>query len=72
MIKNGDISPYKFAELEKKWGFEGIEYVNTLYEDVMNSSNKSSALKNFIIKNNQLANQYDIKNLLITIFEFHI
>ena len=69
MIKNGDISPYKFAELAKKWGFEGIEYVNTLYEDVMNSSNKSSALKNFIIKNNQLANQYDIKNLLIMIDE---
>jgi len=69
MIKNGDISPYDFARLGKKWGFEGLEFVNTLYDDVMKASDKSLALKKFIVQNNQLANQYDIKNLLIMIDE---
>jgi sugar phosphate isomerase/epimerase len=69
MIKNGDISPYDFARLGKKWGFEGLEFVNTLYDDVMKASNKSLALKKFIVQNNQLANQYEIENLLIMIDE---
>lgn len=67
MINNGVISPYKFAELAKKWGFTGLEYVNDLYRDVMDAQNKKNALKNFIKKNIQLANQYDLKNILIMI-----
>ncbi len=67
MINNGVVSPYKFAELAKKWGFEGLEYVNDLYKDVMGAQNKKNALENFIKKNIQLANQYDLKNVLIMI-----
>lgn len=67
MINNGKVSPYHFAELAKKWNFEGLEYVNDLYKDVMDASNKSAALNQFIKKNNQLAKQNDLKNLLIMI-----
>jgi len=67
MISEGKISPYSFAELAKKWNFEGLEYVNALYKDVMDASNKSTALNQFIKKNNQLAQQHDLKNLLIMI-----
>jgi len=67
MIDEGKISPYSFAELAKKWGFEGLEYVNDLYKDVMNAKSKSIALKQFIEKNNKLAQQHELKNLLIMI-----
>lgn len=67
MIDEGKISPYSFAELAKKWGFEGLEYVNDLYKDVMNAKNKSIALKQFVKKNNELAQQHELKNLLIMI-----
>jgi len=67
MIGEGKISPYSFAELAKKWGFEGLEYVNDLYKDVVEASNKSVALNQFIKKNNELAQQHDLKNLLIMI-----
>tara|TARA_B110000444_G_scaffold232442_1_gene241136 strand:- start:965 stop:1933 length:969 start_codon:yes stop_codon:yes gene_type:complete len=67
MIKNGDISPYMFAELAKKWGFEGLEYVISLYKDVSDASSSNFAINQFVKRNNQLANQYDLKNLLIMI-----
>lgn len=67
MINDGKISPYKFAELAKKWGFEGLEYVNDLYRDVMDAPNKNNAIESFVKNNIQLANQYGLKNLLIMI-----
>ena len=54
----------KFA---KKHGFEGLEYVNTLYKDVMESKEKSKTIKSFIKKNNQIVNNLDLKNVLIMI-----
>ena len=53
-IQNGIMSPYTFAQNAKSLGFDGIEYVNALYDDVMKAENKSDALKNFIKKNNEL------------------
>ena len=67
MINSGEISPYDFPKLAAKWGFSGIEHVNALYHDVMKSKNKNLALKSFIKKNNQLAKNYDLKNLMIMI-----
>ena len=67
MINNGEISPYDFPKLASEWGFSGIEHVNALYNDVMDSNNKNLALKTFIKKNNQLAKNYNIKNLMIMI-----
>ena len=67
MIKENGYDPYKFAPLAKKLGFEGIEYVNALYEDVMKSEDKKSAIEVFINKNKSLAEENKITNVLIMI-----
>ena len=63
------MSPYLFAEKSKDLGFTGLEYVNQLYDDVMKSEDKSSSIKNFILKNNQLASDNGMDNVLIMIDE---
>ena len=68
-IKGGVMSPYLFAEKSKDLGFTGLEYVNQLYDDVMKSEDKSSSIKNFILKNNQLASDNGMDNVLIMIDE---
>jgi sugar phosphate isomerase/epimerase len=67
MIKSGEVSPYTFAEKAKAWGFEGLEYVNNLYVDVMQSEAKSEALAAFVEKSNALAKEHGMKNVLIMI-----
>ena len=67
IINRREISPYDFPKLASEWGFSGIEHVNALYNDVMDSNNKNLALKTFVKKNNQLAEDHDIKNLMIMI-----
>ena len=66
-IRGGEMSPYLFAEKSKDLGFTGLEYVNQLYDDVMKSEDKSSSIKNFILKNNQLASDNGMDNVLIMI-----
>lgn len=68
-IRGGYMSPYLFAEKSKDLGFTGLEYVNQLYDDVMKSEDKSSSIKNFILKNNQLASDNGMDNVLIMIDE---
>jgi sugar phosphate isomerase/epimerase len=67
MIRSEAVSPYEFAALAKKWGFEGLEYVNQLYPDVMNSEDKAAALENFVNQNNALAAEHGVQNVLIMI-----
>ena len=66
-IQSGKMSPYDFGKFAKKHNFEGLEYVNTLYEDVMGSKEKSRAIKSFIKKNNQIVNDLELENVLIMI-----
>ena len=68
-IRGGEMSPYLFAEKSKNLGFTGLEYVNQLYDDVMKSEDKSSSIKNFILKYNQLASDNGMDNVLIMIDE---
>ena len=68
-IKYNNLSPYEFARLASELGFEGLEYVSTLYPDVMKSDDKTSAINSFIEKNNSLAAQYKMKNVLIMVDE---
>ena len=68
-IRGGEMSPYLFAEKSKDLGFTGLEYVNQLYDDVMKSEDKSSSIKNFILKNNQLASDNGMDKVLIMIDE---
>jgi len=63
------MSPYLFAEKSKELGFAGLEYVNQLYDDVMKSDDKSTSVKRFIAKNNQLATDNGMENVLIMIDE---
>ncbi len=66
-IQSGKMSPYDFGKFAKKHGFEGLEYVNTLYRDVMESKEKSKVIKSFIKKNNQIVNDLNLENVLIMI-----
>jgi len=61
------VSPYEFASIAKELGFKGLEYVNQLYPDVMKSSDKQAAINAFVEKNNRLAAQYGMLNVLIMI-----
>ena len=66
-IKYNNLSPYEFARLASELGFEGLEYVSALYPDVMKSDDKTTAINAFIEKNNSLAAQYKMKNVLIMV-----
>ena len=66
-FRSGGVSPYEFARLASELGFEGLEYVNQLYPDVMDSEDKSAAIAVFVEKNNVLAAQYKLQNVLIMI-----
>ena len=68
-LSKEDIDKKNFAEKSKDLGFTGLEYVNQLYDDVMKSEDKSSSIKNFILKNNQLASDNGMDNVLIMIDE---
>lgn len=66
-IRGGTMDPYNFASKAHELGFEGLEYVNQLYKDVVDSKNQPAALKNFIARNNEKAAAHSLKNLLIMI-----
>ena len=66
-IREGGVSPYEFAKIAHELGFEGLEYVNALYPDVTKSENKANAVKEFVKKNNNLAAEFNLKNVLIMI-----
>ena len=66
-IRYEGMNPYGFATKAKEYGFEGLEYVNQLYTDVTKSKNQAAALNKFIQKNNKLAAEHELKNLLIMI-----
>ena len=67
MVYKGEVSPYEFAALSKKWGFAGLEYVSQLYRDVIDSESQSTAIDAFIKKNNALADEHGLENILIMI-----
>jgi hypothetical protein len=64
-IQSGKMDPYLFAQKSSELGFTGLEYVNQLYDDVMKSEDKSSAIKEFILKNNQLADDNGVEMYLL-------
>ena len=66
-FREGGVSPYEFAKRANDLGFKGLEYVNALYPDVMESKDKDVAIQEFIDKNNALALKYKMQNVLIMI-----
>lgn len=67
MIREGGVSPYDFAKLSKEWGFTGLEYVSQLYRDVIESATPAAAINTFVEKNNSLAKEHGMENVLIMI-----
>ena len=61
------LDPYDFTAKAKELGFEGVEFVNQLYPDVMKAKDKTAALKQFISKLNTAAKTEGIENVLIMI-----
>tara|TARA_B100000963_G_scaffold312184_1_gene289484 strand:- start:79 stop:1056 length:978 start_codon:yes stop_codon:yes gene_type:complete len=66
-ISSGKFNPYNFAKKAKELGFTGLEYVNGLYSDIINSRDKYQAIRRFIKKSNDEAERHNIENLLIMI-----
>lgn len=66
-FQNQGVSPYEFASIAKELGFKGLEYVSQLYPDVMESTEKQVALDAFVEKNNRLAAEHGMQNVLIMI-----
>lgn len=61
------LDPYDFTAKAKELGFEGVEFVNQLYPDVMKAKDKTAALKQFISKLNTAAKSEGVENVLIMI-----
>ena len=61
------LDPYDFTAKAKELGFEGVEFVNQLYPDVMKAKDKTAALKQFISKLNTAAKTEGVENVLIMI-----
>ena len=61
------LDPYDFIAKAKELGFEGVEFVNQLYPDVMKAKDKTAALKQFISKLNTAAKTEGVENVLIMI-----
>ncbi len=67
MIWEGQ-DPYTFAELAKKWGFFGLEYVSQLYNKELEPLGYSKeAMAAFVEKSNAEAAKHGLKNVLIMI-----
>lgn len=66
-IRSGEMSPYDFAEKAHEMGFQGLEYVSELYTDVVRADDKKTAIAAFVEKNNALAAQFGLQNVLIMI-----
>lgn len=67
MIREGQ-DPYTFAELAKKWGFSGLEYVSQLYNKELEPLGYSKeAMASFVNKSNAEAEKHGLKNILIMI-----
>lgn len=61
------LDPYDFTAKAKELGFEGVEFVNQLYPDVMKAKDKTAALKQFISKLNIASKTEGVENVLIMI-----
>ena len=68
MFRNDGVDPFLFSSKAKKMGFEGIEYVNSLYFNHINSfSSVTSGMNSFIKKALTSSEEAGVKNLLIMI-----
>jgi len=68
MIQKDGVDPYEFASLAKKWGFEGLEYVNHLYQSKLEeSSSLNAGIQNIVSELNRRKDDHDIENLIMMV-----
>lgn len=68
MIQNGSLDPYEFAAKAKSWGFEGIEYVNHLYQSKLEGSGSlSTGINKIIVELNKRKDDNGIQNLIMMV-----
>lgn len=65
---NDSVNPFLFAEKANAMGFEGVEYVNHLYNRFLDTiENKEEGMRMLVEKLNAEATKNNVKNLLIMI-----
>ena len=70
MIRDKTVSPFDFAKKAKAWGFEGVEYVSTLYADeIAEFENKTEGMKALVVRLKKESELVGVENLLIMIDE---
>ncbi len=67
-IGNGGMNPLDFAQIANELGFEGIEYVNTLYaEELKKETDANLAMQTLLEKLKKKSELYKVRNVLIMI-----
>jgi sugar phosphate isomerase/epimerase len=62
-FNNDGVSPFKFAEISKDMGFEGVEYVNHLYSKQIDSLGFDTVIDSL----NSLSQKHGMQNVLIMV-----
>lgn len=63
-IQSGAMSPLDFAQKSKEWGFEGLEYVNHLYNKELEGG---MSMDDLVKELNLRANDHEINNLIMMV-----
>ena len=68
MIQEDSMDPYEFAAKAKGWGFEGLEYVNHLYQSKLeNAGTLSSGIQTMVTELNKRKDDQGIENLIMMV-----
>ncbi len=68
MIQQGEMDPYEFAAKAKGWGFEGLEYVNHLYQSKLEgSSSLNDGIQKVVAELNKRKDDNGIENLIMMV-----
>ena len=68
MIQEGQLDPYDFAAKAKGWGFEGLEYVNHLYNSKLEAnSSVNMGIQNIVGELNKRSQGEGIENLIMMV-----
>ena len=67
-IRNGEMNPLDFPKIASELGFDGVEYVNTLYATMLQKyDSEEEGMQALVDSLNERSKEYDIRNVLIMI-----
>ncbi len=68
MIMEDGLEPLEFASKARQWGFEGLEYVNHLYQsELLKNDNLNFSIQNLVKNLNQRSEDNEMKNLIMMV-----